>query len=112
MDPAPLLDRALDDEGLTAGLDEPEAGMLVRAVADRIRALAAATNDAALARRQAEQVCRLARQIGRAAAVFRDAGEPAARAATDRDRLPWPAGATTPGEVVRRLLPVLDRRSG
>ena len=50
VDPAPLLDRVLDDEGITAGLDEAEAMTLLRAVSDRVRSIAAATNAAAAAR--------------------------------------------------------------
>jgi hypothetical protein len=112
MDPAPFLDRALDDEGLTAGLDEPEAAVLVQALAGRIRALAAATDAPARARQQTEEVCRRARQIARTAATFRDAGEAAARTTAAETGLPWPSGAKTPAEVVRRLLPALDRRPG
>jgi hypothetical protein len=112
MDAAALLERVLDDEGLTAGLDEPEATALIQAVTARVRALAAATGDAALARRQTEEVCRVARAIARTAATFRDAGEAGARAVAAQNGLPWPRGANGPGEVIRRLSPALDRRPG
>jgi len=80
MDPTPLIDRILDDEGLTAGLDEPEAMALIRGLSDRVRAMAARVADPATARKQAEALCRRARQIaattraapvGQAAAVLR-----------------------------------------
>ena len=63
MDPTPLLDRVLDDEGLTAGLDEAEASSLARALADRVRAVAAAARNADDARRKTDALCRRARAI-------------------------------------------------
>jgi hypothetical protein len=63
MDPAPLLNRVLDDEGLTAGLDEPEATLLIRTLGDRVGAIAAAAPDASIARKQTEALCRRARQV-------------------------------------------------
>jgi hypothetical protein len=112
MDPGPLLDRVLDDEGLTEGLDERDATLLIQAVTDHVRALAAGAADASWARRQTEDTCRLARQIARTAASLRDAGEAAARAVAAQNGLPWPAGAKTPADVVRRLVPALGRRAG
>jgi len=69
MDPGPLLDRVLDDEGITSGLDEREAMALVRAVSDRVRALAAGTNDASRATKQVNELCRRARQVAQAVAA-------------------------------------------
>jgi len=69
MDPGPLLDRVLDDEGIASGLDEREAMALVRAVSDRVRALAAGTNDASRAAKQVNDLCRQARQIAEAVAA-------------------------------------------
>src|SRR5262245_32281795 len=63
VDPAPLLDRVLEDEGLTAGLDEPEASLVVRTLGDRVRAIAAATADESDARRQVEALCRRVRRM-------------------------------------------------
>ena len=83
MDPAPLLDRILDDEGLTAGLDEPEAMLLIRTLTDRVRRMAAGAENAAAARRQTEALCRRARQIAEAAGA---------------------APATQAGIVLRRLI--------
>jgi hypothetical protein len=69
MDPGQLLDRVLDDEGIASGLDEREAMTLVRAVSDRVRALAAGTNDASRAAKQVNDLCRQARQIAEAVAA-------------------------------------------
>ena len=89
MDPDPLLDRVLDDEGITAGLDEAEAMALLRAASDRVRSIAATTNDVAAARRDVELLCRRARQIADAVA---------AKSTADRSTL------------FRRLLDELGRR--
>ena len=69
MDPTPLLDRILDDEGLTAGLDEPQAMLVVRELSDRVRRIAAETTDPALARRKTEVLCRQARATAKAVAA-------------------------------------------
>jgi len=63
MDPAPYLDRVLDDEGITAGLDEPEATMMIRVLGEHVRRIAAASNDPATASREVERLCRTARRI-------------------------------------------------
>jgi hypothetical protein len=63
MDPAPLIDRILDDEGITADLDEDEAMALLRALSERVRELAGATEDAAAARREVDLLARRGRQI-------------------------------------------------
>jgi hypothetical protein len=110
MDPIPLVERVLDDEGLTAGLDEPEGMLLVQALTDRVRTMAARAGDSTQARRQADEICRVGRQIAQVAASLRDRGETAARTAAAQNGLRWPAGARTAAEVVRRLLSALDRR--
>jgi hypothetical protein len=74
MDPGPLLDRVLDDEGITSGLDEREAMAVVRAVSDRVRAVAAGTNDAARASKLVNDLCRRARQVAEAVAVSETTG--------------------------------------
>jgi hypothetical protein len=76
VDPASLLDRVLDDEGITAGLDEAEAMTLLRVVSDRVRSVAAATNDAAAARREVNSLCREARKIADAVAAEDSAKRP------------------------------------
>jgi hypothetical protein len=87
LDPTPLLDRILDDEGLTEGLDEPEAGVLLRELAERVRRVAADTTDPALARRKTEVLCRQARAAAKAVAADTSAD----KAAVLRRRLAdWP----------------------
>jgi hypothetical protein len=65
MDGAPFLDRILDDEGLTAGLDEAEAIALIKGLIARVRQLADRSEDKALVRQQVEEWCREARQHSR-----------------------------------------------
>lgn len=108
MDPAPLLDRVLDDEGLTGDLDEPEAGALVAALADRVRGIAASTKDAPAARRKVDALCRRARQVAAVVAAARDLGPPAARELAAGHGLPWPADATRPATLLAGLLTALD----
>jgi hypothetical protein len=99
-----LLDRVLDDEGLTAGLEEPEATLLVQSLSSRVRALAAGTADAATARRLVDDLCRTARKISDVAATFRDAGEATARTTAGRHGFRWPTGVKSPAELLSRLL--------
>ena len=61
MDPTPLLDRITDDEGLTAGLDEPEAMLLVRELAERARKIASRSSNLVEAQQRTEALCRRAR---------------------------------------------------
>jgi hypothetical protein len=109
MDAGLLLDRILDDEGLTSGLDEAEAMALIKLLTTRVRQVAEAATDAALARRQTEDLCRRARQIGRVAVALRDEGEAAARSMAERHNLRWPAGAGTPANLIHRMAGALDR---
>lgn len=87
MDPTPLIDRILDDEGLTAGLDEPEAMLLLGALTERVRAAATAASSDAAGHRQSELLCRRARQI---AAEARAAQAGQAGATLRRLLAEWP----------------------
>jgi len=104
VDAAPLLDRVLDDEGLTSGLDEPEATLLVQALSARVRKLMADAKDEATARKQVDDICHLARRISEVVATFRDAGEATARTTATRYALVWPAGVKSPAELLSRLM--------
>jgi hypothetical protein len=90
VDPTPLLDRILDDEGLTGGLDEAEATLLIRTLADRVRKVASGTSDPATAARQTEILCRNARHV-----AARVTAVPRAEAAALLSRLlaEWPTRA-------------------
>ncbi|HEX3148524.1 MAG TPA: hypothetical protein VHR66_10600 [Gemmataceae bacterium] len=73
MDTGPLLDRVLDDEGLTAGLDAAAATELIRAVSACVRTMASTVKDEAIARQRTDELCRQARQI---ASTARASAEP------------------------------------
>lgn len=104
MDAAPLLDRVLDDEGLTANLDEAEATLLVQTLSARVRKLAISARDEATARREVDDICRTARKVSDVVATFRDAGEATARTTAGRYGFRWPAGVNTPAELLTRLM--------
>ena len=104
MDAGLLLDRVLDDEGLTAGLDEPEAMLLVQALSARVRKLAAESGDEARAQSQVNELCRTGRKISDVVSTFRDAGEATARTTAGRYGFAWPAGVKNPAELLTRLL--------
>src|SRR5438105_1024291 len=104
LDPGPLLDRLLDDEGITAGLDEAEAMVLIQSLSARIRKLAAAISDEQSARKQVDDICRAGRKLSEVVATFRDAGEATARTTAARVGLSWPKNADTPASLLRSLL--------
>jgi hypothetical protein len=81
-----LIDRVLDDEGLTAGLAEADATLLIRAATDRVRAVAAHTEDPATAKRKVDELCRQARQMAAKATA-----DPQPTAALRRLLADWPA---------------------
>jgi hypothetical protein len=89
VDPSPLFDRVLDDEGLTAGLDEADAMLLIRALCDRVKQVAARVSDSATGRRKTDVLCRQARTIAKTAAA---AAAPAGSTAAELRRLiaEWP----------------------
>jgi hypothetical protein len=87
VDPTPLLDRVFDDEGITSGLDEAEAETLLKAVAERVKAIAAKAPDYPTAQSMVETLCRKARDIARTVSTTR--GE-------------------SPAIVLKRLLPTLS----
>jgi hypothetical protein len=104
MDPSPFLDRILDDEGLTGDLDEAEATVLVRALVERVRAIAAGSADRGAVHTRVQALVGRARQIAAVVAATRDHGTTEGRAVAARHGLRWPAGATTPAAVLEGLL--------
>ena len=86
MDPDLLLDRVLDDEGLTAGLAEADAMLLVRTLSDRVRTVAAGSRDMGTAKRKVDELCRQARQM-----TAKAAADPQPSATLRRLLAAWPA---------------------
>ena len=104
VDAALLIDRVLDDEGLTSGLDEDDASTLVQTVARRVNEIARRSRDDAAARRQVEELCRHARQVAEIVATFRAVGELTARSTAARHGLVLPAQINDPTILLRTLL--------
>jgi hypothetical protein len=99
-----LIERVLEDEGLTAGLDEPEATLVVSRVVDRVRELAAQADDHAAIRRRVDELCRRARAIAEVVATFRDCGERVAAETAKRHQLTMPANTQS---LLQHLLDTL-----
>ena len=109
MDARLLVERVLDDEGLTAGLDEPEASALVRALTDRVTRIAHTAKDETTAERLTNEVCKLGRKVAKVVSTFRDDGEAAARKLVHKFAFTWPAGTPTVHDLTRHLIGELDR---
>ena len=90
MDEGPLIERVLNDEGLTSDLDEAAATQLLQELAARVHKIAAAAMDSTAALRETEDLCRSARQVVRQVTAATQAGEPQASAL--RRLLPGLAG--------------------
>lgn len=101
MDAGPLIERILNDEGLTADFPEADAEAVVGWLIVRAKALAASGRTPATANRRLEDACRHARGVGEVMAAWRADGDPAA-AAKGR-RLVWKPGKT-PAETLTDLL--------
>lgn len=103
MTAAELVERILDDEGLTDGLDEPEATALVKRLV--ARAEAAATATPATAEAEVGKLRRLGRDIARVVTACRDDSPATAAEAARKAKLPWPPpAARSPADVLAWLL--------
>jgi hypothetical protein len=86
VDPTPLVERILNDEGLTADLDEAAATLLLQELTARARKVAAAAGDLPTALRKTEDLCRSARELVRQVASGPQTGD--ARASALKRLLP------------------------
>ncbi|WP_020469039.1 hypothetical protein [Zavarzinella formosa] len=90
MDAGPLIERILNDEGLTGDLLEAEAEMLNTWLIGRAKSVARSARTMAEAKRQLETICRKAMGIGKVMAAWREHGD-AAGVATSNG-LKWKPG--------------------
>jgi hypothetical protein len=90
VDATPLVERILNDEGLTSDLDEAAAALLLRELTSRARKVAAAASDLPTALTKTEDLCRSARELVRQIAGGPQTGE--AQASALRRVLPRLAG--------------------
>jgi hypothetical protein len=103
-----LIDRVLDDEGLTAGLDEAEASALVQALTERVTRIANTAKDETTAERRTNEVCQRGRKIAKVVCAFRDDGAEASRKLAHSYAFTWPAGTLTVSDLTRHLIGELD----
>ncbi len=80
MDAGPLIDRILDDEGLTGDLPEAEAEAVNRWLIAYAQGLAKSARTPAEANRRLEVACRHAHAVGEVMAAWRAKDDPAATA--------------------------------
>ncbi len=104
MDPTPLIERVLEDEGIASGLEERETTLLIEALTKKVQEIAAGTNDASSARQHVEALCRNARRLARVVESFRDVGESEAKAQAKQFGLLWPTGVKDSESLLQALL--------
>jgi hypothetical protein len=112
----PLLQLVLGDEGLTRGLGDAEARVLVEWLVERAEGLAADTP--AQAADEVRRLCRRGRAIARFVALWgrpRGRGPATQLAASERFSWPLPGGDADPCELMQSILHweacELERRS-
>lgn len=104
-----FISRVLDDEGLTAGLDEAAAQALVAALVKRVEAIVEATASEAAAWKQVEALCkrgRIARKL--LSALSQDHDDVAAAALARAEGLPWPLAPSQKNDTEAILKHILD----
>jgi hypothetical protein len=103
----PLLDHILDNDGLTRGLGDPEARILVEWLVERAEELAESATCESRARGEVEGLCRKARAIGRFVTLWtqpRERGGATQLAAAERFTWPLPTTADDPCELMQFIL--------
>ncbi|MCS7166538.1 MAG: hypothetical protein RMI91_13295 [Gemmatales bacterium] len=86
-----FVERILDDESLTAGLEDPEARLLIEWLVEQAEQFAQETAGAVPARQLVEQLCRWARAIRRFLILWcYEANPGAASQLAATERFPWP----------------------
>jgi len=103
-----LVHRVLDDEGLTAGLEDPEARMLVEWLVEEVEELAAHEAPEAAVWKEVESLCRRSRGIRRFLSLWchtQDHGAASQLAASEHFTWPLPpAGDLDPCQVLEGIL--------
>jgi len=102
-----LLSHILHDDGLTRGLDDAEARMLVEWLVAEVEHIGEGDSESLGARAQVGRLCRKGRAIGRFVRLWCHAGaRPAALqlAASERFHWPYPATEIDPCELMQSIL--------
>jgi hypothetical protein len=103
----PLLAHVLDNDGLTRGLADPEARILVEWLVERTEQLAESATCESRARAEVQGLCRKARAIGRFVSLWgqpRERGGATQLAAAERFTWPLPTTADDPCELMHFIL--------
>lgn len=108
MDAERFVNRILDDEGLTSGLNDPEARLLVEWLVEQVERIAGAATDEAAAWNQVGALCQHARAIRRFVELWcitHDHGAAAQLAAAQRFAWPLPVSDETDAfDVLQAIL--------
>ena len=104
----PFVSRILDDEGLTGGLNDPEARLLVEWLVGQVEGVARTAASEPAAWRQVEALCRRGLAIRSFVTLWcyrRDPGAAAQLAAAERFAWPLPASdQDDPFDILQRIL--------
>jgi hypothetical protein len=103
----PLLRPILRNEGLTRGLSDPEARMLVEWLVDQTEQQARVETDEKAARVWVERLCRRARSISRFVGLWchaRERGAAVQLAGAERVTWPLPTRSVDPCELMQTIL--------
>jgi len=104
MNAKPLIERVLEDEGITSRLEEREATLMLEWLTKKVEEIAAGTNDATSADQRVHALCRSARRVARIVESFRDSGEAEARAKAQQYGLQWPEGTQNSESLLLEFL--------
>ncbi|MCS7014716.1 MAG: hypothetical protein RMJ19_07860 [Gemmatales bacterium] len=104
-----FIERILDDESLTTGLEDPEGRLLVEWLVEQAERLATQTDSEAQARQLLEQLCRWARAVRRFLLLWcYEANPGAASQLAAAERFPWPLPPPQQTDAVAVLRYILD----
>jgi len=104
-----LIERILDDESLTAGLEDPEARLLVEWLVEQAEKLARQAHSEEQTRHLLEELCRWARTIRRFLLLWcYESNQGAASQLVATERFPWPLPPPSQTDAVTVLRYILD----
>ena len=102
-----MLDHILDNDGLTRGLGDPEARILIEWLVEWTEQLAESATSEITAQNEVAKMCRKARAIGRFVSLWsqpRERGGATQLAAAERFTWPLPTTADDPCELMQFIL--------
>lgn len=104
-----LVERILDDESLTAGLEDPEARLLIEWLVEQAEQIAQQAHSEQQARQYLEQLCRWARAVRRFLLLWcYEGNQGAAIQLAASERFPWPFPPAQQTDALAVLRHILD----